>query len=129
MDQKTILIVEDEEIIRHLCKRLLEDQGHELVFAQLVQEALTISNTLSPDVLITDLKLPDGNGVDVIRGVKEKHKDIQLIVMTGSPTPEDSLGSIENLGPYQFLHKPFTNESFKQAVLTALADAKEPPKK
>jgi DNA-binding NtrC family response regulator len=120
MAQKTILIVEDEEIIRRLCKRLLADSGHRLLVVGCVREALETLEVEVPDLLVTDLRLPDGDGVHVIQALRQKKNQSRVIIITGSPTPEDRLSRAAELGATEFVYKPFEGNDFKAAVSKAL---------
>lgn len=116
------MIVEDEEIIRSLCRRLLSAGDRELIFAENVQEALHAIQNSSLDLLISDLKLPDGHGVDVIRRFKERFPEKKAIVTTGSPSPEERLEAIKDLWVSPCLYKPFSNEDLERAVRDALGE-------
>jgi len=120
MSQKTILLVEDEEVIRRLCGRILSKLDHQLILAENVQQAFeTIQNT-PVDLLITDLKLPDGHGTDVIRRFREKSPIGNVIIITGSPTPEEGCHDIKGLGVRELIFKPFEPSVLEAAVRKAL---------
>ena len=81
---KKILLVEDEQIIQVLCRRLLGQMGFDLRVAGSVAEAGEAIKDYPPDLLITDLRLPDGDGVEVIMLLKERAADAKVIIVTGS---------------------------------------------
>lgn len=120
MNPKKILLVEDEEVIRRLMKRVLLKSGHELTFGEGVQLANQLIQKNSFDLLITDLKLPDGTGVDVIEKFMKKFPDKNIIIVTGSPTPEDRLQHIKNFDELECIFKPFEPATLNEAVKKAL---------
>lgn len=117
---KKILIVEDEIVIRRLCERILTKLGHQLIFAESVQTALAAAQNMRPDLLISDLKLPDGHGSAVIQRLKENYPEMRVIIMTGSPTPDEKLALLASLGDFPCLRKPFDNFDLEKAVRNAL---------
>jgi len=121
MSPKKILIVEDEEVIRRLCGRLLSKAGRELLLVETVQEAFDAIKNNEWDLLVTDLRLPDGHGVDVILRFKEKFPDRKALIITGSPTPEDRLSQIESLY-VECIFKPFEPPVLEAAVRKALGE-------
>ena len=120
MKVKSVLIVEDENLIQRLCKRLMADLDVDLIFVSTIQEGLDVIENTPLDLLITDLKLPDGSGVDVFLRFKRKYEGKDAIIMTGSLTPEEQLSHAERYGSYKFLRKPFDIEDFRSAVTSAI---------
>lgn len=119
MGSKKIFIVEDEKSIRLICKRLLAQMGHEAVSAGTVMEAIeTLANLKRLDLLVTDMRLPDGNGVEVIGRLRQKFPSARILVITGSPLPELSLERFYEMGFTQadVLLKPFEISQFNSAV-------------
>ena len=121
MTQKRILILEDEIVIQRLCERLLAKTGHELLFARTLKTAFEAIEKKDLDLFISDLKLPDGNGVEAIRRFKEKYPNKRVIIMTGSLSPENRMRAIEDLNISLFLYKPFDNIDFEATVQIGLA--------
>ena len=127
MAPKTILIAEDEHVVQLLCRRLLDPRAYRLLQAESVQEAIGILEKEVPDLLITDLRFPDGDGVDVVRFLWQKHDAVKVLVITGSLTPEERLDQIVRLGQADFLPKPFDVDEFKRLIDAALGPEKKPP--
>lgn len=121
MCPKKILIVEDEEVIRRLCGRLLSKTERQLILVESVGEAFEVIKENQLDLLVTDLRLPDGHGVDVIKCFKAKFPEKKAIIITGSPTPEDRLSQIEGLD-VECIFKPFEPPVLEAAVRKALGE-------
>lgn len=118
---KTILLVEDEEAIQRLCARLLGDLGHRLFMAGSVRDATERLKHSLPDLLITDLKLPDGNGMQVVREFRRRCPEGRVIVVTGSLGLEDPGPSAGDPHAHRVLHKPFDIDEFLRVVQEVLA--------
>lgn len=91
MTPGSILIVEDENIVSSLYRRLLTPLGYAPVFAASVAEAVKVLEGLANlDLLVTDICLPDGDGTEVIRRVRKKFPSAGVLVITGLPPGEIS---------------------------------------
>lgn len=119
MKMKTILIVEDELIIRRLCERLLSAPDRRLILVDSVDRAYQAIEQEDIDALLTDLRLPDGNGVDVIKRFKEKYPHKGVVIMTGSPSPENHIAPIAHF-QIECLTKPFDPPTLQESVRKAL---------
>jgi DNA-binding NarL/FixJ family response regulator len=80
----TVLLVDDHELIRQGLARAFEREEDMTVVAQAgdVAEALTQYDQYAPDVVVTDLQLPDGNGLDIVRALRERSDEVGLVVLT-----------------------------------------------
>ena len=120
MTSKSVLLVEDEEIIRTLCRRLLSGLGFTLTLAGSVAEAVQFIDGNSLDLLITDVRLPDGYGLEVIRSLRRKNETIPVLVITGSPGSQAKEEELAQLQIVRRLAKPFDVGVFQKAVRDAL---------
>lgn len=78
-----VFVVEDSPSIRDLIRMSVEDVGGMIIGeAATQQEAITLIGVLNPDVVVIDLRLPDGNGIEVTRAVKKTHPGTIMIVLT-----------------------------------------------
>ena len=100
-----ILLVEDHADNRELMERLLRLNGHEVVSAGGVQEALSVASGGAPDLLIADLGLPDGNGCDLLRELRKSHPDLRALVVTGHDE-ERLIDACRQAGFFDFVRKP-----------------------
>jgi DNA-binding NtrC family response regulator len=101
----TILLVEDKESLRTMLRHALERQGHTVVEAGGQPEAVRALHERQPAVVLSDLRLPDGDGFAVLRAVKEVDADIPVIVMTAYGSIEDAVRAMKE-GAMDFLAKP-----------------------
>lgn len=110
-----ILVVDDSEETVELVKRNLETRGYAIYTAQNVQTALRSLELRPFDLVITDLRMPDGSGLDIVRHVSENYKEIGILVITGFPSIQGAVESIR-IGAEEYLVKPFTDEELFNAV-------------
>lgn len=115
---KRLLIIEDEEIARTLYKRLLAQMDCQYDLAPSLADARRfIAASPGYDLLITDVRLPDGRGTDLVSGFHERFPGAKILVITGSPELNPSAGvSAELSVPAEWLYKPFELDDFTGAV-------------
>ena len=107
MSQIYILVVDDELDMASSCQRLLKTKGYECVTAGNGEEALQCIEQQVPHLVITDLKMPKMDGMELLGHIKVDHPEIQVIVMTAFSTVEDAVRAMQ-LGAANFIPKPFT---------------------
>ena len=110
-----ILIVEDERSIRQALRFELEDQGYEVGDASDYSEALSAMRAFDYDLVISDIYLNNGDGVQLIRNAYEEKKDIPFIGMTAFPSSELALKAKLILKD-RFFEKPFLASAIKEKV-------------
>ena len=119
-DKKTILLVEDESSVRSVLFRKLSHKGYHVVTSTLLQEAKSfILSSLKIDLAIIDLKLPDGNGMDLMPLIQKTNPNAETIVLTGYGTIELAVNASKQ-GVFQFITKPFDLNPFLNIVDRAL---------
>jgi len=101
----TILVIEDEENIRFAVKRSLSKRGHEVVEAGSVADGLAASDQFDFDLIVTDLHLPDGDGISVVESLRGRGFEGGLVVMTAFATIESAVSAMK-LGADEYLQKP-----------------------
>lgn len=108
-ERKTVLIVDDSETIRELLTAILKSRGFEIIEAESGSDALRKLNGYRPDMVITDIDMPDMNGIDLIKKLKEKkaYKDIPIIVLSSLSR---KLAGVEekDLDIAEWIEKPFS---------------------
>jgi DNA-binding response OmpR family regulator len=118
--QAKILIVDDERDLVDAYVRLLERSGHRCVAAFDAKEAIQIIDAESPDLVITDLSLPDSSGIEIIRHVRAKSPSTPIIVMSGHNTPELNEAA-HAAGANISLLKPVSIAMLRRVIVEALA--------
>jgi two-component system KDP operon response regulator KdpE len=113
-----VLLVDDEAAILRFLKPTLEANGYELVAAGTVAEALKRAAADAPDIVVLDLGLPDGDGKDVIRRVRE-WSDIPIIVLSARDRESEKIEALD-LGADDFVNKPFGVGELLARMRTAL---------
>ncbi|HWE35455.1 MAG TPA: PAS domain S-box protein [Isosphaeraceae bacterium] len=120
-----ILLVEDNEDSLHVLSRLLRSRGHDVATADSVASAVEAAASNSFDLLISDLGLPDGTGLDVLRGVRD-HTDCPAIALSGYGMESDIQRSLE-AGFAAHLVKPLEMDQLEAAIRTVLGVAAVAP--
>ncbi len=115
----TILVVDDEKNIRSSLSRSLEIEGYQCVTADSVAGALEAVKAEVPDLVMLDVKLPDGDGLDVLRWMKRDHAETPVIVMSGHGTIEMALEAIR-AGAHDFVEKPLSTEKMLITIANAV---------
>jgi len=104
----TLLVVDDEVELLGEIVRFLQRRGHQVHAAPSFAAGMDLIDcTISPDVLITDVRMPGGSGLDLARRARERHPDCRVIVMTGH-LDQSQIGPAEELGAVAVLFKPFS---------------------
>ena len=116
----TILAVDDSPDALELIQRHLGPLGHSIHTARSVQEGVDLLRRTPVDLVITDLKMPEISGMDLIRHIRDNYKDICVILITGYPSIDSAVESVK-LGADEYLAKPFT----KSELLVVVDDVLE----
>lgn len=120
LQKENILIVDDDINILELLQRHLHSLNYHTYKAISVKEAVAILRDTEIDLLITDLKMPEVDGFQLIQFAAEHYPNIPKLVVTGYPSVQDALSAIKS-GAVDYLVKPFTKEELKQSVLKSLS--------
>src|SRR5271156_4169765 len=99
-------IVDDDRNIQATLAAILEQRGYLSASAFTGRQALLMISERKPDVLLLDLGLPDGEGLDLLRTVREQHPLLPIIVVTGNDTLNNAIDSIKK-GAFHFIAKPY----------------------
>jgi len=114
-----ILIVEDKDSLRTMLRHALERQGHGVLEATNQPEAVRVLLQHQPALVLSDLRLPEGDGFGVLRAAKELDLDIPVIVMTAYGSIEDAVAAMKQ-GALDFLAKPVDPDHLLLIVARAL---------
>jgi len=115
-----ILLVEDKDSLRTMLRHALEAQGHVVIEARNQPEAVEALRTGRPGLVLSDLRLTDGDGFGVLRAAKELDPDIPVIVMTAYGSIQDAVAAMKD-GALDFLAKPVDPDHLLLMVARALA--------
>jgi DNA-binding NtrC family response regulator len=103
----TILVVDDEELLARSCKQILTSEGYHVVAEVRGRSALDVIRRTKPDIVLTDLMLPDMDGMSLLREAKTIVPESLIIMITGFATVDSSVEAIK-AGAYDYIPKPFT---------------------
>jgi len=121
--KENILIVDDDINILELVQRHLQSLNYHTYKAVSVKQALAILKDTAIDLLLTDIQMPDVDGLELIKYVSEHYPHIPKLVITGFPSVAGALNVIKS-GASDYLTKPFTKEELKVAVKKSLENEK-----
>jgi two-component system response regulator HydG len=113
--KKKLLILDDEQSILDSLSRALSELGHELILSTDPRKALEIVKNDLPQVVITDLKMPGMDGLEVLQRIKEFNPDIQVILVTGHGSIDEAVMAMKK-GAYDFIPKPFNKQEISSVV-------------
>jgi len=114
-----ILVVDDELIVCESCQRILDEEGYEVEVALSGQEAFEKMKESLFDIVITDLKMPTIDGIDVLKYIRKEFPDTIVIMITGFSTVETAVEAMK-LGAFDYIPKPFTPDEVSVVVKKAL---------
>lgn len=114
-----ILVVDDEMIVCESCQRILEEEGLEVEIALSGAEAFAKMRENPFDIVITDLKMPGIDGMEVLRTLKKEYPDTIVIMITGFSTVETAVEAMK-LGAFDYIPKPFTPDEVTIVVKKAI---------
>jgi two-component system NtrC family response regulator len=116
---ETILVVDDEKNYLVVLSAFLSEEGYETLTADNAQHALEIVESTDLDLVLTDMKMPSMDGIELLRRIKEIVPDLPVVMMTAYGTVEKAVEAMQ-LGAVNFILKPFQNETLKQIVAKAV---------
>jgi DNA-binding NtrC family response regulator len=119
-----IVLVDDDEDLRKMLRRVLERAGHEVQEAEDGRVAIELYGKTSSDLIITDLVMPEHEGIQTIVECLRRHPDAKIIAMSGGGrmNPGVNLDAARKLGAVGSLGKPFTHREFVDLVAQVLAE-------
>ena len=125
MSAKTILIIEDDEQFLGFVSELLTSEGFEILKAENGKEGIALLEDNQPDLILTDLLMPEKDGVRVISEVRSKFSHIPVVAMSGGQSVFSPvfLEAASSLGASETLTKPFTEEELLETINSVLNKA------
>lgn len=121
MSNKEILVVDDDQRVLHYLQRSLETmgEGYNIIAVNSAKDVLNYVQTSKPDLVISDLRMPDVNGLELLKLIRAMHSDAKLVLMTAYGT-EKVQEAAKALGVYRFITKPFRTENLVSIARSAL---------
>jgi two-component system response regulator RegA len=124
--ERTLLIVEDDKSFLQRLARAMEGRGFAVTTAESVAEGLIHLETASPAFAVVDMRLGDGNGLDVISALKRRRPDARAIVLTGYGNIATAVNAVK-LGAVDYLAKPVDADDVVNALIAIEGKSAEPP--
>ena len=122
----SLLIVDDDASFRTRLARAMEKRGFAPVMAESVAEGLAACRAAPPAFAVVDLRLEDGNGLDIVEALREARPDSRVIVLTGYGAIATAVAAVK-IGAVDYLSKPADANDVERALLSTGADKPAPP--
>ena len=121
MENRTILFVDDEEKLLSSLKRVLADEPYNSLFAKSGKEALEILEREEVHIIVTDMRMPEMSGLELLRIVKKEYPHIIRLILSGYADIDTLLGAINQGEIFRFITKPWKiNEELKTTIRQAI---------
>lgn len=114
-----ILVVDDQKTVCYSIQRLLQSEGYEVITTPSGIEAISLVASEKPDIVIMDVRMPEMDGLEVLKTIKKKNPKIQVIMMTAFSTTEKAIEAIKS-GAYEYLMKLFENNELLNCIESAI---------
>ena len=118
-DRKTILLIDDDDSLRRVVEYNLREEGYDVVTAAAGAEGLQLFQDRPVDLVLTDVRMPEMDGVDVLARLKAIQADLPVVMLTAHGTITSAVEAMK-LGAFDYLTKPFDRERLKAVVRKAL---------
>jgi two-component system response regulator RegA len=121
-----LLVLDDDAAFRQRLARAMEKRGFDPVMAETVAEGLAIARSRPPAYAVVDLRLEDGNGLDVVEALREVRPDSRVVVLTGYGAIATAVAAVK-IGAVDYLSKPADADDVEKALLSRNDVKPEPP--
>jgi DNA-binding NtrC family response regulator len=115
-----ILLIDDDPGVSEVIGLLLEREGYAVAHAATLKASLERIKRPDIDLVVTDLKLPDGTGLDAISAIRARHPRLPIVMITSYSSMESAIAALR-AGAVDYVIKPFNNDDFLRAVARALS--------
>lgn len=119
-----VLVVDDENVVLRSCERVLGAEGYYVHTADSARKALELIRENAYDLMLTDIRMPEMDGIELARLVKEKHPDLDIIIMTGYPSQENIKDAL-SLRIVDYITKPISPAVLVEAAQKAMDISKK----
>jgi anti-anti-sigma factor len=110
-----ILVIDDEKPTLSMFKLFLDAYGYDVYVAENGEQGLDLFNEISPDIVFTDIKMPGIDGLEVLRQIRTKDRDTQVIIITGHGDMEKAIEALD-LDASDFINKPVERQALNSAL-------------
>jgi two-component system, NtrC family, response regulator len=115
----SILIIDDDDSLRRVMQMQLEEAGYQVILAADERQGLSMAEEHSPTLIITDLKMPGGSGMNVLKTIHSEHPETSVVIMTAFGTVQTAVEAMKQ-GAYDYITKPIDYEQLVLIVKRAL---------
>lgn len=122
--QPSLLVVDDELLIRDLLYDFFTGQGWTIAVAENGEKALQVLKSRTVDVVLTDVRMPEMDGMTLVKELKQHHPDLPVVVMTGFPSVDTAVGALRSR-VYDYVIKPFNINQLFKTLEAALHDTQK----
>ena len=113
-----VLIVDDEMIIRNSLERIISRHGNEIILAETGREAIDKARSEKPDIVFLDYRLPDLDGLEVLKRIKAENPDVLVLIFSAYGTLQTVVEAMK-LGAFDYIQKPYQNEQIVLGMMKA----------
>lgn len=113
-----VLIVDDERGMRDFLKILLEKEGHKVITTNRGQKALDILESKAIDLVVSDIRMPELSGIELLEIIKENTPELPVIMITAFASPDDAVMAMKN-GAFDYISKPFNVDEVISVIRSA----------
>ena len=107
--QPSILVIDDESAILDTLRILLKNEGFDVSTAQGGKAGLEALKSSAPDIVLSDIRMPQVSGLDILAAVKEQDPETPVLLMTAQATLQSAIQAV-NQGAFQYIMKPFSRD-------------------
>ncbi len=122
----SLLIVDDDEHFRTRLGRAMEKRGFQTTLASGVREAVRLAQSAPPAFAVVDLRLEDGDGLEVVNAIQERREDCRVVILTGYGNIATAVAAVK-AGAVDYLSKPADADDVEKALLARDGERPEPP--
>ncbi len=125
-EDASVLIVDDDEPLRRRLGKAMEKRGFSVALAGGAREAITLANAAPPAFAVVDLRLDDGDGIQVVNAIHAKREDCRVVILTGYGNIATAVAAVK-AGAIDYLSKPADADDVEKALLAPAGERPEPP--
>ncbi|WP_169569473.1 ActR/PrrA/RegA family redox response regulator transcription factor [Sneathiella limimaris] len=126
MEENRLLIVDDDEIFLNRLGRSLEKKGFTTTLANSVEEGRRLTASVNPQFAVVDLRLEDGNGLEIVEAIRKVNPEAQIVMLTGYGNIASAVAAVK-AGAIDYLAKPANVDDIVNALYARKGEKPEPP--